>query len=476
MRALLLPLAGLPLLVLGQTPGAGQTSPGQISAQPQGPTLTFGDAVRLARERNGTVVRAAADIRAARARVSQQQAAFLPSVTPRYAYTDNRQTFAGTQSNGNRLDFVTQGAQVNFAYTLFDTGQRLANLRNARAALGATDAAAISTIRDTLFSVEQAYVETLRAQELLRVATSTLERARIILDQTEARVRVGDAAARETLQARADVLNAEVDVIEAQNTVTSNAATLKALAGITDRTDVPTLDAASIPTVEAEARDLEAVIAEGLENRPDLAARRFGTEQGRQSARLARINAGFQLSLDASYVLSLTDSARNSQAAFVLSYPLFDGGLRRAQAREAQANVDATQADLTQSERDARAEIETAYIALERNARRVIAATSAQEAARLNFEAARESQRLGASALPEVVTAQVSLVTSETNLIQARYDALIASLRLRLATGRTLPGEESAIPTGTSDTQPNIPPATGGNGGTTGAAGNGGGR
>ena len=450
MRALPVFLLAFPVL------GSAQTSP-----QSQGTPLSFGDAVRLARERNGTVVRAAAEIRAAQARVQQQNSFLLPSVTPRYAYTDNRQTFAGTQSNGGRLDFVTQGAQVNFAYTLFDTGQRLANIRNARAALGATEAGAIGTIRSTLFDVETAYVETLRAQELLRVAQSTLDRAQLILQQVEARVRVGDAAAREILQARADVLNAEVGVIEAQNAVTSNAATLKALTGLETTGQIPTLDVASVPTVDLEDREIAAVIEEGVAQRPDLAARRFGAEQGRQSARLARINAGFQLSLDTTYVLNLSDSGQNSQAAFVLSYPLFDGGLRRAQAREAQANVDATLADLTQSERDARAEIEIAYIALERNARRVVAATSAREAAQLNFDAARESQRLGAGTLVDVQNAQTSLITSETNLIQARYDALIASLRLRLATGRTLPGEDSAIPvgaTGASGTAPTTAP------------------
>ena len=416
---------------------------GVMALGPAQTPLTFPEAVRIARGRNGALVRANAEIRAAKARVDQQKAAFYPTVTPRYAYTDTRNGLVGTQSTtGGRLDFVTQGAQVAFAYTLFDTGQRQLALSGQRAAFGLTEANAIVTLRSTLLSVEQQYLETLRAQELLRTAESTRDRAKVILDQTELRARVGDVARIQILQARTDFLNAEVSVVQAQNRVTSNAATLRALVGIEDAASVPTLEGTSIPDVEPEPRELETVVQEGLAARPDLAARRYALDQQRQAVRLSRVNASFQFSIDANYVYSLTDRADNSQASLVLSYPLFDGGLRRAQARESQALFDASEADLVQARRDARAEIETAYNLLTQNARRTAAATQAVETARQNYEAARQSQRLGAGTLVDVTTAQLSLVTSETNLIEAKYDELIASLQLRVATGRSLPGED----------------------------------
>lgn len=41
----------------------------------------------------------------------------------------------------------------------------------------------------------------------------------------------------------------------------------------------------------------------------------------------------------------------------------------------------------------------------------------------------------------EVLTAQLALITAETNLVQATYDAAVADLQLRLATGERLPEE-----------------------------------
>lgn len=71
-----------------------------------------------------------------------------------------------------------------------------------------------------------------------------------------------------------------------------------------------------------------------------------------------------------------------------------------------------------------------------------MAAQAALEAATKNFEAASESQTLGASDLIDVVTAQVSLVTAESNRVEAFYDFLISEVRWKLVTGQPLPGEE----------------------------------
>ena len=51
------------------------------------------------------------------------------------------------------------------------------------------------------------------------------------------------------------------------------------------------------------------------------------------------------------------------------------------------------------------------------------------------------ARQAGASELIELLTAQVSLVTAESNYVEARYDTLISRVRLKLATGRPLPGE-----------------------------------
>jgi outer membrane protein TolC len=65
----------------------------------------------------------------------------------------------------------------------------------------------------------------------------------------------------------------------------------------------------------------------------------------------------------------------------------------------------------------------------------------ALKAAQENFNAASESQSLGAGTIIEVTAAQLALVTAETNRVQALYDYLISEMELKLVTGAPLPGE-----------------------------------
>jgi outer membrane protein len=120
---------------------------------------------------------------------------------------------------------------------------------------------------------------------------------------------------------------------------------------------------------------------------------------------------------------------------------VFDGGASRAAAREAGYNVKSAKQTLAQAERDARAQIETAFVQLRQNVERLSAAKEAYAAALENFNSASESQRLGASTIIDVLTANVSLVTAESNQIQAVYDYYISDVQFSLVTGSRLLGE-----------------------------------
>ena len=120
-----------------------------------------------------------------------------------------------------------------------------------------------------------------------------------------------------------------------------------------------------------------------------------------------------------------------------MQLPLFDGGVLRERARQLRFEELALRATLTQREREVRAQIETDYITLVQNGTRAQAAKLAVEAAQQNYQAEVEAQRLGAanSTIVTVLTAQVTLVTAESNYIQAIYDFYVADAQLRRSTG-----------------------------------------
>ena len=113
--------------------------------------------------------------------------------------------------------------------------------------------------------------------------------------------------------------------------------------------------------------------------------------------------------------------------------------------RIAEADLASAKATLTQAEREAASEIESLFDETALDAQRIDAANLALEAAQTNFDKVYQAKQLGAQGADVVAvsTAQATLVTAETNAIQAQYDYAIAKVKLMLATGKPVPGEPS---------------------------------
>ncbi len=410
------------------------------SAQGQ---ITLPEALKAAREKNGTVRAAYQDVIAARSRADQRLAQFLPSITPNLNYTSSRR-----EIDANRAPrFIqTEGlsTEIQSSWRILDSGERTFALNAARRNTEVAEANAVQTLRRTLFNVHSQYYEALRSQELLRVAKFSEDRTKLILDQTTARVEVRASAPIDVLQANADYQNARVQSIAAQNQTVSTVNTLKATIGWGEA-PLPELAKADSPSNFATFGDAQArseYIKRGLRDRRDLVASRKSLQAQRSNTLLAERQSQLSASLDANFDLQLTPKTLESRAFTLnLSFPLFDGGERRAAFREAKANYEASKSELVQSERAAEAEIDSAMQEYELNVQRLEAANIALDAARKNYEAAVESQRLGVYNIIQVSTAQVSLVTAESNSIEATYDYYISEVRLRLVTGQAIPGE-----------------------------------
>ncbi len=407
-------------------------------------TLKLRDALALAKERNGRVKAAYYDLEAARSRAKQVSATFLPSVTPTYRYlNDKTNVYRGS---GFDSFFEENRTQIDVAWRVLDSGQREWSLQSARRNAESAMFDTQDTLRSTLFSVYQQFVEALRSQELKRVADLQVDRSKVILDQTEAQVQVGSSPKKDILQAKADFLNAQVSSLQSKNRVTTAMAGLRSAIGWEESRAVPMLEKLEDTGERAEMPLLAGVIREGLFKRSDLQAQRKSTESLAYAVRRAEREASLTWSLDASFTRRFSENVSDGRSlTFLVSYPLFDGNQSREAAREARLTFESAKSRLAQSERDAASEIEAAYLEAKQNRERYVAAKLALEASQLNYEAAVEAQKAGAAGtnVVTVLTAQVSLATAESNLIEALFDLLISEERLKLVTGQPVAGENS---------------------------------
>jgi outer membrane protein len=419
-------------------------APPKAQAGPEiGSKLTIEDAVALACLHNGTIASAYYTYLAAHQGTLQAYAPLLPNLSGSYVYNaDRTSSVLGSQTFITNTNGSSYNANAN--WRVFDLGVRNDNFLSARRAEESQLDNAKQTLRQVLFNVQDQYFETLRASELEKVSRTEVERAQTIFDQTSEQVKVGKTAAKDVLQAKADLANAKVSELQARNTSATDAANLKSLIGLPSGNALPTLPPYPLPDTSQVPSDLNKVLDDGVANRPDLQAQRESVKSLQFTARSLAIQAGLSVTLDATFGASYAPNyLENRLLTFTVSYPVFDGGASRAAARAAGYNVKSAKETLAQAERDARAQIESAFVQLRQNVERLSAAKDAYAAALENYNAASESQRLGASTIIDVLTANVSLVTAESNQIQAVYDYYISEVQLRLAAGERLLGEPS---------------------------------
>lgn len=412
------------------------------SAQTQ---LSLDEALKMAQQKNGDLAAARKQIEAARARANQARAAFFPTITPSIIFNDNRNDFLTGNGGGSftsiQSDLTTA---VDLKWQVLDSGERGLQFDQARKGLDAQTLQTLQTLRTTLFTVYQQYFEVIRTQELVRTATAQVERAQKSFDQAKKQFEVGELAEKDTYQPKADLLNAKVDLLSAQNRRNTAEADLKATIGWDSTSPLPPLQ--TLP--EPERKDpgtLDSLVAEGLTNRADLNAQRRLLEQQALGVEVTKRLNGLRWSLDVGFGKQFgRDNVNSRQLSISASYPLFNGGLSRENIKESQASYEASQATLTQDERVIRSDIESAYRELILNGERVDAAKVALEAAQANYDKVSRAQELGAAGADVVAvsTAQVTLVQAETNYVEAIYDYYISAARLDLVVGRPVRGEE----------------------------------
>lgn len=405
-------------------------------------TLTIDQALVRAKERNGSVQAAFLNYRAAQKNARSVYSAFLPTVTPSITKDwGQNETLTGPFRGKN--DVNSTNATIDLSWRLLDDGTREDRYKQAQIGAQTQEYTALQTLRSTLFSVHSRFYDALRTQELLRVQQENLNRAKVILEQTEFRANppIEDIPRKDILQARADYQNARVSVLAAENRVSSTAADLKAVLAW-DQESLPDLVKPTPQQLPVMDMTLQEAVVAGLENRADLAATRERVQSQIVAVRSARRDGFLQYAVDAGYRRVFADDPFQSAAlTFSASLPLYDGDRTKALLESERLTLEALEASLDQDERVVRAEIESAYKEYGQNRLRFEASQAALEAAQENYNAAVEAQKEGAGNLLQVLTARVSLTTAESNQVEATYDLLISDVRFRLVTGQSVPGE-----------------------------------
>jgi outer membrane protein TolC len=331
-------------------------------------------------------------------------------------------------------DDLTQG-QIHYGQMLF-SGPVISAWKAAGAAEKAAFFAKMSARGEVVQQVATAYLHAIAAASEVDNARALEDEDKLLLSQVHTAHEAGTAANLDELRARVQLQAQQQALIGAQNTLEKSLILLKREIGIDPGQKIALTDPA--PYSELAAQTPEDVRAMAYKNRQDYQNLQNqvieikGVKQAYRSQRLPSLSFGGYYGVDK---VNGNSSRGNFAVQGILSVPLFREASLRGQVDVAQANLNAVNAQLD----DLRSRIDQQV----RSALLDVAASSKLvEVARSNVELATraladETDRVNAGVddnLP-LVTAQATLASAQSNLVESLYQYNVSKLVLARAAG-----------------------------------------
>lgn len=409
------------LVALAMLAMAGGTAAAQDPA-----TVTLDEAVRLATERNPTARQAAVAIMRAEALLQQTRTVSMPTVNAGVATTllDGERGFD---------DFVTQPRtqslfSASVSYPVL-AAARWAARTQAEDQVRVAQHSADEVRRQVAVATAGAYLAIIAQRRQVEVNERAKETAQAHLEYAQARLEGGVGSKLNELRAAQEVATSDVLLESARLGVRRAQEAL----GVLTAADAP-VDAGAEPAFEMPA----VPAGEGwLRGRTDVrlfTAQRDAAERVFRDSRKDWIPTG-TISFDPQYITpaGLFQPSRTWRGVLQFAVPLFDGGQRRAVARQREVAVEAAALVLTDAELRARADLRTARAAVESTDRALASARLAAQHAADVLRITDIAYRAGATTNIEVIDAQrrardadTAAAQAEDRLRQARLDLLVA--------------------------------------------------
>jgi outer membrane protein len=418
------------------------------------------DLYQAALQYDATYLSARASLDAAQYRLEQQYALRRPSV--------GLTVSAGRQLSATP-DASTQSAATNAYSATINGTQSLFNRPNdkiiaqAEKALESARTDFQSAEQDLILRISQAYFDVLAAQDTLATARSSKEAISEQVASAKRNFEVGTATITDTREAQARFDLARATEIQAENDLLTRRVLLDQLVGRANvapkQLAVPVaLPAIVPPEIDDWVKRADVEHPQVRKARLNLDIARLETEKARaQSLPTIAANAsvgrghsstygdalptGFNNSLPYSQV----SPSRNAGIGLTLNVPLFAGFAIQNRVRETLVLEDKTTDDLEAVRRSVAQNTRTAFYGLRSGAAQVSALEAAESSTQLALEATQLGYKVGVRVNIDVLNAQAQLYNTQAQLAQARYNVVMAGLRLRQASGQLTADDVAAV-------------------------------
>ncbi len=387
-----------------------------------------------------------ANARSYAAQYSRTLSGFYPSAKLIASYFREKGTFISPLKP--TAYFYTQaGPDLQISYTLFDFGQRTAAAIAAREALYYADYNHNQNIQYVMQTVMDDYYAYLYQVALLQSNQADLLNTQTSLDAANEKFALGIAALGDVAQARTQYLQAKINVTTQKQNVENAYAQLAVDMGVPANITFKVQPMPEQICPDAALESVDVLVARAQEQRQDFLAAQANVRSKEATLLGAKraIYPVFSTLLDGGHYWFQQDVQEpffHWNATFSVSMPLFQGFYYRNAIRQAEADLQYSQAQLLQRELSIIQNVTTAHMGLKTAAQNLLDTDEYLNAALLEFDISLTGYKVGTATILDVLSSQSSVADARSRKAEAQKDWFSALANIAYATGSLCTGPE----------------------------------
>ncbi|HUB82180.1 MAG TPA: TolC family protein [Bryobacteraceae bacterium] len=401
-----------------------------VFAQPGAPTkLSLQDAEGMALKNHPEVLAAQNAYSALNQRITEVRSAYFPQLNGEATGSQGNvgaRIGAGYITDSRLFDRYGNGVILDQLIT--DSGRTPNLVASSRLNASAANQTVQATRYDVLLRVNQAYFDTLRAQALVRVADQTVAARQTVYDQINTMFTNKLKSEVDVAFASVELSRAKLMQLQAQQQVQSQFAELTRALG---SQDAATYQLADEPLPPSPAQDVENLVQQGLNARPELASLKLSRDAAYKFEHAERdlslpnvkfIGVGGYMPYVDQITLPRVIPGEYEGGAINVEVPILNGGLFKARREEAHYRaMEADQRLRNEAEQIAR-DVRSAWANANVAYQRMDVTAEMVRQALLARDLAQQRYQLGLSSIVELTDALLNQTSAEVDNVNAKYD------------------------------------------------------
>lgn len=366
---------------------------------------------------------------------------YLPSVSGNIGNNANfgqsRDVFGNVRRNDNYSNNASVGANIS----LYNGGRIKKTVEKSQFELDALSYDLETQKNSIALQIAQQYLQILLNKEIYKIAQSSVENAEKLLKRAKITTEVGTTPLSLQYEAQANLAR------EKQRLQTSKIdidRSLFALAQLLQVKDYQSFDIENInvPSQISESMvSLERILEIAYESQPQIKSASTKIAVAQKQTEIAKTNflpsVSATAGIGSSYFnllhnqnnLGLFEQYKNNfgqQLGVNVSIPIFNKGITKLQIEQAKVNEKIAENALQIQKQEIKQSIQRAYFDSMANYQNYLSALESEKSNKLAFEFAQKSYEAGRTTIYDYNMSRVNYITSQSTLMQAKYNYLFS--------------------------------------------------